>query len=74
MPVNVFILLLILGFWIVVPLMIVGLFCGCRYAFSGKELGKDNINNAMGKANEFADGIKSEIKNEINKEKENHEN
>ena len=74
MPVNVFILLLILGFWIIVPLMIVGLFCGCRYAFSGKELGKDNINNAMGKANDFADGIKTEIKNEMNKEKENREN
>lgn len=69
MPVNVFILLLILGFWIIVPLMIVGLFCGCRYAFSGKELGKESVNNAMGKANEFADSIKSEIKNEMNKDK-----
>ena len=67
MPVNVFILLLILGFWLVVPLMIVGLFCGCRYAFSSKELGKDNINNAMGKASDFADDIKSEIKDEMSK-------
>lgn len=72
MPVNVFILLLIIGFWVVIPLMVVGLFFGFRYSFSGKELGKDKINQTMSKANDIAEGIKSEIKNEMNKDKENH--
>ncbi len=73
-PVTVFILLLIIGFWIVVPLMIVGLFCGCRFAFSGNELGKDSVNSAIGKANDFAEDIKKEIRNEIKREREEHGN
>ncbi|MEA5049847.1 MAG: DUF4342 domain-containing protein [Oscillospiraceae bacterium] len=60
-PVTVFVLLLCIGFWIVVPLMIVGLFLGCRFAFSGPDLGKDKVNKAMAKATDVADGIKSEI-------------
>ena len=70
MPVTVFVLLMIIGFWIVIPLMIVGLFFGCKYYFSGAELGKDKINNAMGKASDVAEGIKNEIKNEMKAEKE----
>lgn len=73
MPVTAFALLLVIGFWIVIPLMIVAVFLGCRFSFSGKELGKDSVNNAMGKANEFADNIKSEIKNELNKDRERSE-
>lgn len=63
MPVTVFVLLLIFGFWGLIPLMIVGLFFGCSYRFSGDDLGKDSVNNAMGKANNIADSIKNEFKN-----------
>ncbi len=62
MPVTVFIILLIVGFWVVIPLMLVSLFFGCRYRFSGPDLGKDKINNAMGKATDYADNIKQEWK------------
>lgn len=63
MPVTVFILLLVVGFWAIIPLMIVGLFFGFVYRFSGPDLGKDNINDAIGKATNVAENIKNEFKN-----------
>ena len=62
LPVTAFLVLLIFCFWVVIPLMIVALFFGCRFSFSGQELGKDSVNSAMGKATDFADNIKSEFK------------
>lgn len=64
LPVTAFVLLLIFCFWVVIPLMVVGLFLGCRYSFSGNELGRESVNNAMGKASEFADNIKNEFKHD----------
>ncbi|MEG1384972.1 MAG: DUF4342 domain-containing protein [Oscillospiraceae bacterium] len=68
-PITVFIVLLIFGFWVVLPLMVISLFFECRYSFSGSELGKESINSAMGKATDIADGIKTEIKKTENTEK-----
>ena len=48
MPVLVMILLLLLAAWAVVPLAIVGLFFGIRFRFSGPDLDRDDLNNAMG--------------------------
>lgn len=61
-PVTVLVILLILGFWVVVPLLILGLFFGYRYGFEGPHLGRDNINGAMHKATDVAEDIKSEFK------------
>ena len=61
LPVTAFVILLVFCFWVVIPLMVVGLFLGCRYSFSGNELGRDSVNNAMGKATDIADNIKSEF-------------
>lgn len=61
-PVTAFVLLLIFCFWIVIPLMIVSLFLGCSFSFRGKELGKEKVNEAMGKATNIAEGIKNEFK------------
>ncbi len=69
MPVTVFVLLLVLGFWVLIPLMIVGLFFGFRYSFSGNDLGKESVNNAMGKATDIADNIKDGIKSEFKNDK-----
>lgn len=62
LPVTAFVVLLIFCFWVVIPLMIVALFFGCRFSFSGSELGKESVNSAMGKATDIADNIKSEFK------------
>ncbi len=61
LPVTAFVILLIFCFWVIIPIMVVGLFLGCRYSFSGNELGKDSVNNAMGKATDIADNIKNEF-------------
>lgn len=60
-PVTVLVLLLIFAFWVCVPLLIIGLFAGCRYTFSGAELGRESVNNAMDKAAEVAEKVKEEV-------------
>jgi len=60
-PVTVLVVLLIFGFWIVLPLMIAGLFVGFRYRFRGDELDKTRVNSVMDSAAKAADSIKSEI-------------
>jgi len=45
-------------FWIALILFVVGLFCGCRYRFSGPHLGRRDINGAMDKAADFAEEVK----------------
>ena len=64
LPVTVLVLLLIFAFWVCVPLLVVGLFAGCRYTFSGAELGRENVNSAMNKAAEVAEKVKEEFRNE----------
>lgn len=61
MPVTALVLLMLCAFWVCVPLLIVGLFTGCRYSFSGKELGRENINAALGKAADAADHVKHAV-------------
>ena len=60
-PVTVLVLLLIFAFWVCVPLLVIGLFVGCRYTFSGAELGHESVNSAMDKAAEVAEKVKEEV-------------
>ena len=64
MPATAMVLLLIFAFWVCVPLLVIGLFAGFRYSFSGAELGRQSINNAMDKAGEAADKVLDEIRKE----------
>lgn len=66
-PVIAFIVLLICFFWVVVPALLVGLFFDFSYNFSGAELGKEKVNNAMDKATQMAKDFKTEINKEDNK-------
>jgi len=61
-PLTVLALLLILAFWVVVPLIIIGLFFGCRYFFRGPDLEKTGVNKVMGAAADAAEGLKKDIK------------
>ena len=64
MPTTAMVLLLVFAFWVCVPLLVIGLFAGFRYSFSGAELGRESINNAMDKAAEAADKVMGEIRKE----------
>ena len=62
MPVLVMAALLLFAFWVCIPLLIIGLFAGFHYSFSGAELGRETINSAMDKASEAADRVMEEIR------------
>ena len=62
MPVTVLVILLLLAFWVCVPVLIIGLFAGMRYSFSGRELGRVGIKRAMNKAGDAADRVMEEIR------------
>jgi hypothetical protein len=61
-PTTVLVLLLIFGFWFVLPAIVIGLFFGCRYRFRGPDLGRDSINKAMDTAGDTAESIKQSVK------------
>ena len=60
MPGWLFVLLLFISWKIMAPLMIVGLFLGVRYSFSGKD-DLQKANDFMDKASNLAEDIKAEV-------------
>ncbi len=71
-PVTVLVLLLLFAFWITAPLLVAGLFCSCRYAFSGSASRPLNVNDVMDSAANAAEGLKHEIK-QANQKYKDHE-
>ena len=58
-PVILFLLCLIHWvFWLALAILIIGLFCGCRYHFSGPHLGRKSVNDAMNEASDIAEEFK----------------
>ena len=64
LPVTAFVLLLVFAFPVTIPLMVVSLFFGYHYRFTGPDLGKDSINSVMEKAAKAAEAVKEEFKDE----------
>ena len=63
MPILLFLLLIVLCFWVSLPLLIIGLFFGCRYSFQGVDIKDDDLNRVMDKAANAAESVKESIKN-----------
>ena len=63
LSVTALVVLLIVAFWLVAILLIVGLFCGCRHSFWGPHLGRDDVNQAMNKAHDMAEELKQDFQN-----------
>lgn len=59
-PLTVVVIVMILAFWLVLVLAVVALFCGMRFSFTGP-MATDSLNDAMGKATDFAESIKEEV-------------
>ena len=70
LPITVLVLMLIFMFWITLPLLLIGLFCGYRYNFRGPNLGREDVNRAMDKASAMADNIKREVVKEVGSKKD----
>ena len=63
-PATLLVVLLIFAFYFTLPLLVVGLFFGCRYSFKGPDLGKENLNRAMDSVADVAEKLKKEVKGE----------
>ncbi len=61
MPTLLLVLLLIFAFWIVLPLLIVGLFFDFRYHFDGIGTVSVDINEVVGKASDGAEALKRDF-------------
>lgn len=57
-------LLLIVAFWPVVVLLVVGLFSGYKYSITGPDINTNKVNDILNKASESADNIKDDFKEE----------
>ena len=62
-PVTALAVLLIFAFWIVIPLLIIGLFFGLRYRFNGPDFIGSTVNDAMNSAADAAEDLKRSINN-----------
>ena len=68
-PVWAMILILIFTFHITLPVMLISLFFGVRYAFRG-EADFEAVNKAMDKAGDYADSVKEEFSSDKDKSEE----
>ncbi len=62
LPVTVLVILLLVGFWVVIPLLVVGLFFNFRYSFEGPDFGNDKVNRVMNNVAQAAEDMKEDIK------------
>lgn len=62
-PVIVLVLLLLFAFWIALPLLVVGLFCDCKYSFEGFKSTTVDLNDMCEKASETCENIKNDFQN-----------
>ena len=46
-------------FWLTFALLLIGLFCGCRYRFSGPHLGRKSVNDAMDETSDAMEDLKN---------------
>ena len=60
-PVTALVILMLCAFWVCLPLLVIGLFAGCRYRFSGQDLGREGLNGALAKAADAADRMKKTV-------------
>jgi len=57
-PVTALVVLLLFFFWVTVPALIISLFFGVNYRFSGPDLERDSVNSVMGSASDVVDDVK----------------
>lgn len=68
-PVGVAAILLLLSFWFVAILLIVGFCFGWRYRFAGPDLSREDVNQVMEGINDTAGGVVTNVKDSWNNRK-----
>lgn len=62
-PVLALVLALLIAFWLFAVLLVIGLFCGCKYYFQGMDTATINLNQICEQASETCESIKKDFQN-----------
>ena len=65
LPVLILLLLLCCAPWVTIPILILGLFLGFRYRFSGPDLERESLNNMMGSVADTAADLGHKVMDEL---------
>ena len=65
LPVLILVLLVIFAYYVTIPLLILGLFLGFRYRFSGPDLERDDLNGMMGTVADTAADLGRQVMDEL---------
>ncbi len=65
LPVLILLLLLCCAPWVTIPILILGLFLGFRYRFSGPDLERESLNNMMGSVADTASDLGHKVMDEL---------
>ncbi len=65
-PVLVLVLALLILFWLIAILLVVGLFCNCKYCFQGINAATIDLNHICEQASETCENIKRDFQNKQN--------
>ncbi|MBQ9165612.1 MAG: hypothetical protein IJX71_01590 [Oscillospiraceae bacterium] len=66
-PIGVCIILLVIAFWMVPAILIVGFFLGWRYRMAGPDLDREEVNKAMEKINDTAEDVVADVVSGVKK-------
>lgn len=67
-PLGVALILLLMAFWLVPVLLIVGFFLGWRYRLAGPDLDREDVNQVMENINDTANDVVTSVKKNFNKD------
>ena len=73
LPVLILLLLLLFVYWLMIPALILGLFVGFRYRFSGPDLERDDLNDMMGSVADTASDLGRQVMDELKNQHDKHD-
>ena len=72
LPVLILLLLLCCAPWVTIPVLLLGLFTGFRYQFSGPDLEQDSLNGVIGGLADTAAGLGRQVMDELRAQHDKH--
>lgn len=74
LPVLILLLLLISALWVTIPVLLLGLFLGFRYRFSGPDLERDSLNGMISSVADTAADLGRQVMDELRTQHDKHNN
>jgi len=73
MPVLILILLVVVAFWVSVPLLLLGLIFGCKYTFAGPDLDDNQVGETVNHVAHTIGDVVEQVKDELTRAVRDHE-